>query len=75
MSSRITFIDNNIESGDWCVVLLDGEVIHEGHDYPRGDWFVSFFETYQGIAEYTEHIAMTDDEILNWKEVLYGEEE
>ena len=75
MSSRITFIDNNIESGDWCVVLLDGEVIHEGHDYPRGDWFVNFFETYQGIAEHTEHIAMTDAEILNWREVLYGEEE
>ena len=68
MSSRITFIDNNIDSGDWCVVILDGEVIHEGH------WFVEFFKTYQGIAETVEHIGMTDDEILNWREVLYGEE-
>ena len=74
MSSSMIFIDNNIASGDWCVVLLDGEVIHEGHEYPRGDWFVRFFETYQGIAEYTEHIAMTDEQILNWREVLYGEE-
>ena len=49
MSSRITFIDNNIDSGDWCVVILNGEVIHEG-------------------------IGMTDDEIQNWREVLYGEE-
>ena len=28
MSSRITFIDNNIESSDWCVVILDDEVIY-----------------------------------------------
>lgn len=74
MSSRITFIDNNIESGDWCVVILDGEVIHEGHDYPRGARFVRFFEMYQGIAETVEHIGMTDEEIENWREVLYGEE-
>lgn len=74
MSSKITFIDNVIGSGDWCVILLDGEVIHEGHDYPRGDWFVRFFETYQGIAEYIEHVQMTDDQIENWREVLYGEE-
>ena len=52
MSSRITFIDNNIDSGDW---------------------FVKFFELYQGVAETVEHIGMTDEEILNWREVLYGE--
>ena len=74
MSSRITFIDNNNDSGDWCVVILNGEVIHEGHDYPRGTWFVEFFEIYQGIAETVEHIGMTDEEIQNWREVLYGEE-
>ena len=74
MSSRITFIDNNIDSGDWCVVILNGEVIHEGHGYPQGHWFVEFFKEYQGIAETVEHIGMTDDEILNWREVLYGEE-
>ena len=74
MSSLITFIDNNIDSGDWCVVILNGEVIHEGHDYPRVTWFVEFFETYQGIPETVEHIGMTDEEIQNWREVLYGEE-
>ena len=74
MSSRITFIDNNIDSGDWCVVILNGEVIHEGHDYPRGDWFVEFFKAYQGIAETVEHVEMTDEEIQNWREVLYGED-
>lgn len=74
MSSRIIFIDNNIDSGDWCVVILNGEVIHEGHDYPRGTWFVEFFELYQGIAETVEHIHMSDEEIQNWGEVLYGED-
>lgn len=78
MSSRITFIDNNIddniEAGAWCVVLLNGEVIHEGHNYPQGHWFVEFFKEYQGIAETVEHIEMTDEEILNWREVLYGED-
>lgn len=68
MSSRITFIDNNIDSGDWCVVVLNGEVIYEGHG------FVKFFKEYQGIAETVEHIGMTDEEILNWREVLYGED-
>lgn len=74
MSSRMTFIDNNIASGDWCVVLLDGEVIHEGHEYPRGNWLVEFFKNYQGIAEYVEHVEMNDEQILNWREVLYGED-
>lgn len=73
MSSNIKFIDNNDESGDWCVVVLDGEVIHEGHDYPRGYWFVQFFKNYQGIAEHVEYIQLTDDEIENWREVVYGE--
>ena len=73
MSSRMIFIDNNIASGDWCVVLLDGEVIHEGHDYPQGHWFVEFFKNYQGIAEYVEHVEMTDEQIENWREILYGE--
>ncbi len=68
MSSRITFIDNSIDSDDWYVVILNGEVIHEGHAYPRGTWFVKFFELYQGIAETVEHIRMTDEEILNWRE-------
>ena len=31
MSSRITFIDNKIDSGDWFVVILNGEVIYERH--------------------------------------------
>ena len=75
MSSRMIFIDNNIASGDWCVVLLDGEVIHEGHDYPRGAWFVEFFKAYQGIAENVEHIQMQDEEIENWRKIIYGEEE
>ena len=48
MSSLIKFIDNNTESGDWCVVVLNGEVIHEGHGYPQGHWFVEFFKAYQG---------------------------
>ena len=74
MSSRITFIDNNIESSDWCVVILDDEVIYEGHGYPQGYGFVKFFKEYQGIAETVEHIGMTDEEIQNWREVLYGEE-
>ena len=73
MSSSINFIDNNIESGDWCVVVLDGEVIHEGHDYPRGHWFVEFFRAYQGIAEHIEYINLTDEQIENWKEFLYGD--
>lgn len=73
MSSSIKFIDNNTESGDWCVVVLDGEVIHEGHNYPRGDWFVEFFRAYQGFAEHVEHIHLTDEQIGNWKEVVYGE--
>ncbi len=68
MSSRITFIDNSIDSDDWYVVILNGEVIHEGHAYPRGTWFVKFFELYQGIAETVEHIRMTDEEMLNWRE-------
>ena len=74
MSSRITFIDNNIASGDWCVVLLDGEIIPEGHEYPRGHWIVEFSKNDQGIAENVEHIYMSDEEIQNWREVLYGEE-
>jgi len=48
-------------------------VVHEGHDYPRGYWFVQFFKNYQGVAEYVEHIQLTDDEIDNWREVVYGE--
>lgn len=73
MSNTITFIDNNIESGDWCVIVLNGEVIHEGHDYPRGDWFVEFFENYQGIAEHIIHERLPDEDIMNWREILYGE--
>lgn len=73
MSSNIKFIDNNDESGDWCVVVLDGEVIHEGHDYPRGHWFVEFFKSYQGIAEHVEHIQLTDAEIKNWRRAVYEE--
>ena len=74
MSSRITFIDNKIDSGDRFVVILNGEVIYEWHGYPQGHGFVKFFKEYQGIAETVEHIGMTDEEILNWREVLYGEE-
>ena len=73
MSSRMTFIDNNIASGDWCVVLLDGEVIHEGHGYPQGHSFVEFFKNYQGIAEYVDHVQMTDEQIESWREILCGE--
>lgn len=73
MSSCIKFIDNNKESGDWCVIILDGDVIWEGHSYPRGESFVNFFTYYQGIADHTEHIQLTDDEIENWREVIYGE--
>lgn len=74
MSNTITFIDNNIESGDWCVIVLNGEVIHEGHDYPRGHWFIEFFKTYQGIAENVIHEQLPDEDIRNWREVLYGDE-
>lgn len=74
MSSRMTFIDNNEESGDWCVILLDGYVVHEGHNWPAGDWFVEFFKNYQGIAESVDHIHLPDESIMDWRQVLYGEE-
>jgi len=73
MSNSMTFIDNNGESGDWCIILLNGEVIHEGHDYPRGDWFVHFFSVYNGQAETVEHVHMTDKQILDWRNTLYGD--
>ena len=67
MSSNITFIDNNIDGGDWTVILFNGEVIHEGHTYPQGNRFVEFFKAYQGITETIEHIHMSDEEIQNWR--------
>ena len=74
MSSRITFIDNSADGGDWTVIILDGEVIHEGHYYPAGQAFVNFFISYQGLTESVDHIILDDEQINNWREVLYGEE-
>ena len=73
MSSNIKFIDNSKESGDWCIIVFDGEVIYNGHGYPSGQLFVDFFKAYQGMADYAEHIQLTDDEIENWRWVVYGE--
>lgn len=73
MSSNIKFIDNNKESGDWCIIVLDGEVIYEGHDYPKGELAFDFFRNYQGIAEHVDHIQLTDNEIQNWRWFVYGE--
>ena len=67
MSSRITFIDNSDDGGDWVVILLDGEVVHEGHSYPQGSKFVEFFKAYQGFTEHIEHIKMDDEQINNWR--------
>jgi len=73
LSNSMTFIDNSNDSGDWCVILFNGEVAHEGHEYPRGSAFVEFFDTYNGQAETIEHIKMTDEQIKNWEKYLYGD--
>lgn len=67
MSSTIKFITNAKGEGDWCLVVLDGEVIHQGHD-------LSFYKAYElmkyygGFAEHVSYIELTDDEINNWEE-------
>lgn len=75
MSNSMTFIDNSNDSGDWCVILFNGEVAHEGHEYPRGYAFVKFFKEYNGMAENIKHVQMNDEEILDWRKTLYGDEE
>lgn len=66
MSSNMKFISNSLGNGDWCLVVLDGEVLYEGHE-------LSFFDAYElmncygRIPEIFEYIKLDDEQIQNWR--------
>ena len=67
MSSNIKFITNAKGDGDWCIVVLDGEIIHQGHD-------LSFYKAYElmkyygGFAENVSYIELTNSQMQEWED-------
>lgn len=67
MSSNMKFITNTKGDGDWCIVILDGEIIHQGHDLS----FYNAFELvkyYGGFNEYVSYIELTNEQMQKWEE-------
>ena len=55
MKPKIEVIGN--ESGDWEVLLLDGQVIGEGHSLNINDWqalLIHAFDTYVRVKEISD---------------------
>lgn len=57
MSSTIRLISN--ESGDWEVLLLNGEVYEEGHDIPTHTWM----NLIHGLGHEVSIEEVTDEEM------------
>lgn len=62
MSSVCKFITNTKGSGDWCIVVFDGEAIHQGHCLSFHQAF-ELFKYYGGQAEFVEYKEVTDEEL------------
>lgn len=67
MSSSIKFISNTKGAGDWCLVVLDGEVVKSGHSLSFYDMY-ELMKYYGSFAEHVSYIELTDEQIEEWRE-------
>lgn len=61
----VKIITNSKGSGDWVVVEMDGEVVHEAHDITPSDLYEIMRQTYG--FEYISFIEVTDQQMEEGK--------
>lgn len=66
----LRIITNNKESGDWIIVVLDGEEIYSGHSIGTCH-LADILNTCNGFEYLYEH-SLTDEQIEDWEQVIYG---
>lgn len=65
----VRIITNSKGSGDWVIVILEGDEIFAGHSISPQDLH-NILEATAGY-EFIEYHELTDEEIENWEEVIY----
>jgi hypothetical protein len=66
----VHIITNSLGSGDWVVVVLEGDVIYEGHSlgpYQLKD----ILESVNGF-EHLRYHELNDEEMENWQEAIWS---
>lgn len=66
----VHIITNGNGSGDWVIVVLEGDVIYEGHSVSPFH-MKDILEAVNGF-EHLEFHSLTDEELENWREVVWG---
>ena len=69
MSSIVKFITNSKGSGDWCFVVLDGEVIKSGHNLSFYDAF-ELVKYYGNLSEDISYHEITDEQLEYWEDYV-----
>ena len=67
MSSTLTVITNTLGEGDWMIIALEGDVVHEGHSV-AAIHLVDVFKDVMGTYEYVTFHELTDEQIEDWRE-------
>jgi hypothetical protein len=66
---NVKIVTNDLESGDWVMVIKDGEEIYSGHNIGTLH-MIDILKEVNGFEDISYH-ALTDEELENWEEVVY----